>query len=307
MVFFFNDTATTEIYTLSLHDALPISSEQDMRKMGGLWKMIPLTYALMWVGVLSLTGVPFFAGYFSKDLIIESAYAANTGVGTYAFWLGVAAAVLTAFYSWRLLFLTFHCESRADEKVLAHVHESPKIMTVPLIFLALGAIFAGYVGVKIGMVDPSGDFWKGSIFVLDGNNVLEAAEHVPGWVKFSPLVATALGFVVALAMYIVKRDIPEKLATQFRPLYLFLLNKWYFDELYDFVFVRGANYLGRGFWKSGDGAVIDGVGPDGLAAATLNIARRAAKLQSGYLYHYAFAMLIGVAALVTWYLVTAGA
>jgi len=284
-----------------------MSAEQDMRKMGGLWKMIPLTYAVMWIGSLSLAGVPFFSGYFSKDLIIESAFAANSGVGTYAFWLGVLAAILTAFYSWRLLFLTFHGAPRADEKVLAHVHESPKVMTIPLIFLALGAIFAGYIGVRIGMVDPSGAFWKGSIFVLEENNVLEAAENVPGWVKLAPLVATALGIAVAFVMYIVRTDIPEKLATQFRPLYLFLLNKWYFDELYDFLFVRGANYLGRGFWKSGDGAVIDGVGPDGLAAATLNIARRAAKLQSGYLYHYAFAMLIGVAALITWYLVAAGA
>ncbi len=284
-----------------------MSAEQDMRKMGGLWKMIPLTYAVMWIGSLSLAGVPFFSGYFSKDLIIESAYAANSAVGTYAFWLGVAAAVLTAFYSWRLLFLTFHGAPRADEKVLAHVHESPKVMTVPLIFLALGAIFAGYIGVQIGMVDPSGAFWKGSIFVLEENNVIEAAEHVPGWVKLAPLVATALGIAVAFVMYIVKTDIPEALAARFRPLYLFLLNKWYFDELYDFLFVRGANYLGRGFWKSGDGAVIDGVGPDGLAAATLNLARRAARLQSGYLYHYAFAMLIGVAALITWYLVAAGA
>jgi len=284
-----------------------MSAEQDMRKMGGLWKLIPLTYAVMWVGSLSLAGVPFFSGYFSKDLIIESAYAAGTGVGSYAFWLGVITAALTAFYTWRLLFLTFHGKPRADEKVMAHVHESPKVMTIPLLFLALGAIFAGYVGLQIGMVDPSGAFWKDSIFVLEENNVLEAVENVPGWVKLAPLVATAIGFVFAFYLYIMQTEVPAMLAARFRPVYLLLLNKWYFDELYDFVFVRGAHYFGRGFWKAGDGAVIDGVGPDGLAAAALNIARRAARLQSGYLYHYAFAMLIGVAALVTWYLIAAGA
>ena len=280
-----------------------MSGEQDMRKMGGLWRMIPLTYALMWVGSLALAGIPFFAGYFSKDIIIEAAYGVDTGIGTYAFWLGVLAAVLTAFYSWRLLFMTFHGAPRADEKVMAHVHESPKVMTVPLILLALGAIFAGFVGVEIGMVDPDMGFWRGSLLVLADPNPLEAAHTIPDWIKALPLVAAGLGIAIAAVMYLVRTDLPGRLVARVRPIYLFLLNKWYFDELYDAVFVWPANDIGRGLWKSGDGALIDGLGPDGAAAATVALAKRAVRLQSGYLYHYAFAMLLGVAALVTWYMV----
>ncbi|MFQ5784025.1 MAG: NADH-quinone oxidoreductase subunit L, partial [Alphaproteobacteria bacterium] len=284
-----------------------MSGEQDMRKMGGLWRLIPLTYGVMWVGSLALAGVPFFAGYFSKDIILESAFAANSVVGDYAYWLGIAAAVLTAFYSWRLIFLTFHGAPRADEKVMAHVHESPKVMTVPLIFLALGAIFAGFVGVQWGMVDPDGAFWNGSILMLGEPNVLEAAHYLSGWVKALPTIVAGTGIAIAFVMYIVRPELPTALANRLHAMYLFLLNKWYFDELFDALFVRPANYLGRGFWRSGDGAVIDGVGPDGISAAVLHLARRAARLQSGYLYHYAFAMLIGAAALVTWYMLTAGA
>ena len=281
-----------------------MSDEQDMRKMGGLWRKIPVTYAVMWVGSLALAGVPFFAGYFSKDIILESAWGAHSMVGQYAFWLGIAAAILTAFYSWRLLFMTFHGAPRASAEVMAHVHESPKVMTIPLILLAVGAIFAGYFGVKIGMVDADGAFWRGSILVLSGNDALEAAHRVPLWVKRLPVVVAAAGIVAAYVLYITVPGLPEKIATAFRPVYLFLLNKWYFDELYDAIFVRPAHYIGRGLWKAGDGALIDGVGPDGFAAAAMGIARRAVRLQSGYLYHYAFAMLIGVALLVTWYLVT---
>jgi NADH-quinone oxidoreductase subunit L len=284
-----------------------MSAEQDMRKMGGLWKLIPLTYGVMWIGSLALVGVPFFAGYFSKDLILEAAFAADSGVGFYAFWLGIAAAIMTAFYSGRLLFLTFHGASRADEKVLAHVHESPKVMTIPLVLLALGAIFSGYIGVKLGMVDADGAFWNGSIVMLAKDNVLEAAHHVPGWVKGLPIAVGAVGIAIAYVMYMLWPGLPGRIVARCRPVYLFLLNKWYFDELYDAVFVRGANYLGRGLWKRGDGSVIDGVGPDGIAAAVLDLARRATRLQTGYLYHYAFAMLIGVAALVTWYMLAPGA
>ncbi len=277
-----------------------------MRKMGGLWRLIPLTYGLMWVGSLALAGVPFFAGYFSKYIILESAFAANTAVGDYAFWLGILAATLTAFYSWRLIIMTFHGAPRGDERVMAHVNESPKVMTIPLILLAIGAIFAGIVGVRLGMVDGDGAFWAGSIVMLGDVSVLEAAHGVPGWVKALPIVVGAVGIFAAYALYMFRPDLPGVLARVFRPVYLFLLNKWYFDELYEAVFIRPANYLGRGLWKAGDGDVIDGVGPDGVAAAAVSLARRAARLQSGYLYHYAFAMLIGVAAMVTWYLLTMG-
>jgi NADH-quinone oxidoreductase subunit L len=282
-----------------------MSAEQDMRKMGGLWKLIPLTYGVMWVGSLALAGMPFFAGYFSKDIILESAFAAQTGVGDYAFGLGIATVILTAFYSWRLILMTFHGAPQADEKVMAHVHESPKVMTIPLVFLALGSVFAGYIGLRIGMVDAGGAFWRGSIFVLAEHGALAAAHDVPGWVVSMPTVFAVAGILLAFVMYMLAPDLPRLVAARLRPLYLFLLHKWYFDEIYDAMFVRPANLLGRGLWRSGDGALIDGVGPDGVAAAALDLARWATRLQTGYLYHYAFAMLIGVAAMVTWYLLAA--
>ncbi|MEE2970930.1 MAG: NADH-quinone oxidoreductase subunit L [Pseudomonadota bacterium] len=279
-----------------------MSSEQDMRKMGGLWRLIPLTYTMMWVGSLALAGIPFFAGFYSKDMILESAFAAHTGLGLYAFWLGIAAAVMTAFYSWRLLIMTFHGESRADEKTLAHVHESPKSMTIPLLVLAICAIFSGYIGVEYFVGEHMAAFWGKSIFVMEGNNVIEAAHHVPFWVKALTIIVALAGIGLAYAMYMGAPNSPARLAAAIRPIYLFVYNKWYFDELYDRIFVRPAFYLGRGLWKEGDGTMIDGIGPDGISAAVRVLARRASALQTGYVYHYAFAMLIGVAGLVTWYL-----
>lgn len=279
-----------------------MSSEQDMRKMGGLWKMIPLTYGFMWVGSLALAGVPFFAGYYSKDIVLESAFAAHTGAGAYAFWLGILAAVLTAFYSWRLLIMTFHGASRADEKTLAHVHESPAWMTVPLAVLALGAVFAGYLGYDL-FVGPARDsFWGASIAVLPDHDALANAHRVPVWVKLSPVAAAVLGVAFAWYCYSARPDLPARAARRLPWLYSFLRDKWYFDELYDRLFVRPARRLGRGLWKDGDGALIDGLGPDGIAAAARLLARRIGALQSGYVYHYAFAMLIGAAAFVSWYL-----
>jgi len=284
-----------------------MSAEQDMRKMGGIWRLVPVTYAVMWIGSLSLAGVGIpglfgFAGFYSKDIILEAAWAAESGVGRYAFWLGLLVAVLTAFYSWRLLLMTFHGRPRADDKVMAHVHESPKVMLVPLIVLALGAVFAGAIGYYQFVGEGMESFWGDSVLVLPGNESIEAAHHVPLLVKLAPLGAAAIGIALAYLMYMRRPDLPALIAGRVRALYLFLLNKWYFDEAYDLLFVRFANYLGYGLWKSGDGALIDGVGPDGVAAAALNLARRASRLQTGYVYHYAFAMLIGVVALVSWYL-----
>ena len=278
-----------------------MSDEQDMRKMGGIWRMIPVTYVLMWIGNLALAGIFPFSGFFSKDIILESAFASHTGLGMYAFGLGILAAFLTAFYSWRLLFLTFHGQPRADEKVMAHVHEAPPVMWVPLVGLAIGAIVIGYL--MLPMVATDIDFWGTSILVLPIHNALEEAHHVDFWVKALPMAVGVLGIGGAFLFYVLKPELPGLLATRARPVYLFLLNKWYFDELYDILFVRSAKYLGRNLWKHGDGAVIDGIGPDGIAAATLSVARRAVKLQSGYVYHYAFAMLLGLAAIVTWYLI----
>ena len=280
-----------------------MSDEQDMRKMGGLWKHIRVTWILMWIGSLSLAGIPPFAGFFSKDMILEAAYAAHSASGNFAFWLGIAAAFMTAFYSWRLLFMTFHGKPRASDEVMSHVHESPMVMIAPLIVLAVGAIFAGYVAYGIFVGDGRAAFWGEAILVLGPQDIIEEAHHVPSWVKFLPLVMGVAGIGLAYIYYIVKPELPAWTAARFRPLYLFSFNKWYFDELYDRVFVRTAFWFGRGFWKTGDGALIDGIGPDGIAATTIRLAKRAGKLQSGYLYHYAFAMLIGVVALVTWYLV----
>ena len=279
-----------------------MSDEQDMRKMGGIWRQVPYTYAVMWIGSLALAGIPFFAGFYSKDLILEAAYAANSGVGAYAFWLGIGAAFLTAFYSWRLLFMTFHGTPRADEHVMAHVHESPMIMIVPLLVLAVGAVVSGFIGYEYFAGGKMTAFWKDALLVLPQHNTIEAAHHVPFWVKALPIVVAPAGIALAYYFYIARPELPGMLVRTHEPLYKFLLNKWYFDELYDMLFVRPAVWLGRGLWKGGDGYVIDGFGPDGISAATIRLARRAGRLQTGYVYHYAFAMLIGVVALVSWYL-----
>ncbi len=280
-----------------------MSDEQDMRKMGGIWKLIPVTYVLMWVGNLALAGIPPFAGFYSKDIVLEAAWGAHSAVGTYAFWMGIGAAFMTAFYSWRLLIMTFHGKPRADDHVMAHVHESPKVILIPLLVLAAGAISAGYLGYNNFVGHHMAEFWKESILILDSHHALENAHHAPDWVKYLPLVVGGAGIALAYVLYMFAPGIPGVLARNFQGLYQFLLNKWYFDELYDKLFVKPAFALGRGFWKSGDGQLIDGVGPDGIAAATVDIARRAGRMQSGYVYHYAFSMLAGVVFLVTWYIV----
>ncbi|MGE4219621.1 MAG: NADH-quinone oxidoreductase subunit L, partial [Alphaproteobacteria bacterium] len=288
-----------------------MSDEQDMRRMGGIWRHIPVTYAYMWIGSLALAGIGIhgvfgFAGFYSKDVIIESAWGAHSAVGTYAFWLGIAAAFMTAFYSWRLILMTFHGKPRADEKTMAHVHESPPIMLAPLAVLAFGAIFAGWIAYDAFVGEGMEAFWGDSILVLPTHQALEHAHHAPLWVKLLPLFMGAGGIAMAYWYYLLDTRLPSATAKSLRPLYLFSYNKWYFDELYDRIFVRPAFILGRFLWKDGDGNVIDGVGPNGIAAATRMLARRASLLQSGYVYHYAFAMLIGVAAFVTFYMYRIG-
>ncbi len=279
-----------------------VSNEQDMRKMGGLWRTIPWTYGLMWVGSLALAGIPPFAGFFSKDMVLEAAYAAHSSAGTFAYWAGVIAAFLTAFYSWRLLLMTFHGKFRGDHHVFEHAHESPKVMLLPLFVLATGAVLSGYVAYEWFVGHDREEFWALSILTL--GDVIEDAHHVPAWVKYLPLVAGLSGIGLAYVAYMFAPGIPAAFTAKARPLYLFLLNKWYFDELYDRIFVRPAVYLGRGLWQTGDVTLIDGLGPNGLAAAAKNLAARVSRLQSGFVYHYAFAMLIGVVFLVTWYLLS---
>ncbi|UZF93910.1 NADH-quinone oxidoreductase subunit L [Bosea sp. NBC_00550] len=320
--------------------------EQDMRHMGGLRKHIPLTAAAMTIGTLALTGFPGFAGYFSKDAIIESAYASVAHGGfasSYAYVLLVVAACMTSFYSWRLYFMTFegkprwghdahghdaHGHGHDDHAHAAHghddhahashaqddhghghdhtPHESPWVMLIPLAVLSVGAVFAGYAFKEYFIGHDFEHFWKSALFMGKDNHILHAMHEVPKWVVWSPFVAMVIGFALAYYMYVRRPDVPGKLAAANPALYQFLLNKWYFDELYDFLFVRPAKWLGRFLWKKGDGLVIDGLGPDGISARVVDVTNRVVRLQTGYLYHYAFAMLIGVAGFVTWYLVTRG-
>ena len=275
--------------------------EQDLRRMGALRKVLPFTWAMMLIGTLSLTGFPFTAGFVSKDAIIESTYAAHNWVGNYAFVLTLIAAVLTSFYSWRLMFLAFEGKPREPKEVLAHAHEPPWTMGLPLVALALGALLLGGLFAYQFIGEGAKDFWRGSLVVHEGGH-----HDVPLWVILSPTVAMVLGFVTAWYFYITNPLVPFGLAKRFRGLHQFLLNAWYFDALYDRIFVRPALWLGRMLWKTGDGRIIDGIGPDGVAARVIDITNRVVRLQTGYIYHYAFAMLVGVAALITWFIFAMG-
>ncbi|MEM7426563.1 MAG: NADH-quinone oxidoreductase subunit L [Pseudomonadota bacterium] len=280
-----------------------MSDEQDMRNMGGLRPHLKWTWILMAIGTIALTGFPGTAGYFSKDAIIEVAYASKGGLATFSFWTLLIAAFMTSFYSWRLMFMTFHGRPRASSEVMSHVHESPMVMLVPLVILAVGALFAGWLFypyfIKAGQ---EALFWGASLYRLPTNNIVAEFKQVPGWVPIAPFIAMLLGFALSWLFYIRDPGIPQRLAEQHGPLYRFLLNKWYFDEIYDFLLVRPCMWFGRFFWKRGDGWLIDGFGPDGVSARVIDVTNRVVKLQTGYVYHYAFAMLIGVAALVTYYM-----
>ena len=332
--------------------------EQDMRNYGGLRKKIPLTFWAMMIGTLAITGVGIplttigFAGFLSKDAIVESAFASGNG---FAFWALVVAALFTSFYSWRLMFMTFYGRPRGDHHAHEHAHESPWTMTVPLGVLALGAVFAGmlwykpFFGDHASMVTffampehaaapaegaadqaataetttetaateaapaaeghaAAGQAPHGAIFMSEASSkVLDDAHHAPAWVKLSPFVAMLIGLITAWVFYIKDPSIPRRLAAQQPILYRFLLNKWYFDEVYDAVIVGGVNRLGRFLWKRGDGGVIDGT-INGVAMGFIpTLTRLAARLQSGYIFTYAFAMVIGIALLLTWMTLSGGA
>ena len=340
--------------------------EQDMRNYGGLRKKIPYTYWAMMIGTLAITGVGIplthfgFAGFLSKDAVIESAWAGTAG--GYAFWMLVIAALFTSFYSWRLIFLTFYGAPRGDKHRHEHAHESPIVMLIPLGVLALGAVFSGMiwynsffgdhnavnkffgipsheVAADAGHGEQSHDAMhgtashtdadhtkhqadpnhaakaaamhgvapQGAIFMAPDNTVMDDAHHAPKWVKVSPFIAMIIGFVTALWFYIWNPEMLKKLAETQRPLYLFLLNKWYFDEIYDFLFVRPAQAIGRFLWKKGDTAVIDGT-INGVAMGIIPFfTRLAGRFQSGYIFTYAFAMVIGIVVLITWMSFNGGA
>jgi NADH-quinone oxidoreductase subunit L len=278
--------------------------EQDIRNMGGLWRKIPYTFAVMCIGTLALTGFPMFAGYFSKDAIIESAYASHNAFATYAYFLTVVAAGLTSFYSWRLIFKTFFGEPHDQEHYEA-AHESPLWMLIPIGVLAVGSILAGFPFKEL-FTSPHGveEFFRESVKM--NPHILEDMEHMPYLLGQMPSVMMLLGLALAYLFYIRRPYLPVELARQQPLLYQFLLNKWYFDELYDLIFVRPTKWIGHFLWKVGDGKIIDGLGPDGVSARVLDVTRNAIKLQTGYLYHYAFAMLIGVAGFITWFIFGVG-
>jgi NADH-quinone oxidoreductase subunit L len=273
--------------------------EQDIRNMGGLWRKIPYTFTVMCVGTLALTGFPLTAGYFSKDAIIESAYASHNPLAIYGFLMTVVAAGLTSFYSWRLIFKTFFGEPHDQEHYEA-AHESPLWMLIPIGVLAVGSIFAGFPFKELFAGGSVEEFFRESVKMHP--HIIEEMEEIHGWIKVLPTLMMAIGAYVSYVFYIRRPYLPEDLANQQPMLYQFLLNKWYFDELYDLIFVRPTKWIGRFLWKYGDGYLIDGFGPDGVSARVLDITRNVVKIQTGYLYHYAFAMLIGVAGLITWFM-----
>ena len=319
--------------------------EQDMRKMGGIWRKVPWTYGAMIIGTLAITGIGIpgtkigFAGFFSKDAIIEAAYSAGiagSGAGAFAFWVGIVAALMTSFYSWRLIFMTFHGKYRGDKHTFEHAHESPWSMRAPLVLLSVGAVAAGAVFYSRFMGN-AGDFWHGALPVsgdhggdhhalIAADNLYAAAATTasdahhgdvhhgglfgflfnkvhgyPFWVLLMPLLVSVSGGIVAWVMYIregAEKHIAVIEETGGGPLYNFLLNKWYIDELYEVTVVKGTRFLGDIFWKIGDVKIIDGLGPNGVAAFVASFGKRLTKLQSGYVYHYAFAMLLGVSVLI---------
>jgi NADH-quinone oxidoreductase subunit L len=318
--------------------------EQDMRKMGAIAKAMPVTYIIMIIGTLAITGVGIphthfgFAGFFSKDAIIEATFAAGqTGnaAAQFAFWMALIAATLTSFYSWRLAFMTFHGTYKgdahghdhhhddhghapigdavhaasgghddhhhsamgADTEGVAPAHESPLVMLIPLVLLALGAVFAGAVFYEAFVGHHSKEFWGSAIYNAPGVDLMKAKYDVPGWVFYAPFVVMVTGLAAALYFYLFNEGLGQRIADRKSGLHAFLSGKWYFDELYDAVFVKGARALGDLFWKGGDQKIIDGFGPNGIAALLSFGSKQAVKIQSGFVYHYAFLMLIAAVVL----------
>ncbi len=269
-----------------------MSDEQDMRRMGGIWRNIPATYAMMWIGSLALAGIPFFAGFYSKDAILVAAWFGEGIASQYAYLLGIGAAFLTALYSWRLLIMTFNGKTRADEKVIGHLHEPGATMLIPLLVLSIGAIFAGFLGE--GFFTMEG-FWQQSLAFK-----AESQEHMPLLIHYMPLIAGVTGISLAYFFYLYRSKLPAVLAKKFKFLYEFLLNKWYVDELYQWAFVNPSQKIGAIFWQKGDGTIIDGYGPNGIADKAMKAANRMSRVQSGYVYHYALSFMVGFAVLIAW-------
>lgn len=250
-----------------------LSDEQDIERMGGLYRYIPFTYAMMWIGSLALAGIPFFAGYYSKDSILASTYASGVPMAHILFWVGIFVAFMTALYSWRLLLKAFHGSPRADERVMAHVHEAPWIMKAPLLVLAVGSVFLGFIA---------------------EHYFIKSHVDVPSWVMQVPVIAAMLGITFAFFFFFLKPHLAFNFSRIFKYIYVFLLNKWFFDKIYQRVFVQSTMTLGMLFWKRGDVGLIDRFGPDGLAYGFSKMSESLKKIQTGFIYHYAFAMMVGV-------------
>ena len=269
--------------------------EQNIQKMGGIWKKIPITYAMMWIGSLALAGFPPFAGFYSKDVILEAAFMSHSPYGKLAYGMGITAAFLTAFYSWRLLFLTFHGKTRADHHTFDHAHESPLSMLIPLFVLAIGSVAAGYVGANLlHMVSAEGNFFEHVIYVGESKlELLEEIHHAPTLVKLSPMIVGVIAIALAYLFYLVKTDLPKKLAESLKPLYKISYNKWYFDEIYEVVFVSPTKKLGNFLWRTIDIKAVDGM-PNGAALLCKKAAAHISKLQTGFVYNYALAIVLGL-------------
>lgn len=261
------------------------SGEQDMRNMGGVWKKIPFTYALMWIGSLAIIGTPFLSGYYSKTLILEAVWSSSSSAGTYAFIIGTLVSMLTAYYSWRLLWLAFHGTPRCSEAILSRLHESPIVMLLPMIILAGGALFSGALAQKY------------NLFPLTF-----AVLPLPGALALFSKGIVLVGVLVAIYFYSAGESLRQALKAKARILHTFLYNKWYFDELYQKLFVAPTLYLGKKLWISGDQQTIDGYGPDGITESILKTSRRMSHLQTGYIYHYTLAMAVGVGLLAIIYI-----
>ncbi len=274
--------------------------EQNINNMGGVWRKLPYTYTLMMIGTLALTGFPFLSGFYSKDAIIEFAYLRGNTAGYYAAGIGIFTAFLTSIYSWRLMFKTFHGDYNNKNIKIEETHESPLVMLIPLIFLSIGAIFAGYIFKEL-FIGSNGLnlFWKDSIFFLKPLST----EHPPLWFLISTPTLVIISIPIAYYLFLKNKDLPKQFVKINKPLYHFLINKWYFDELYDFIFVKPTKKLGLFLWKFFDLKIIDGFGPDGISALIKRFSIKANKFQSGFIYQYAFVMLIGFSALLTYLIV----
>ena len=273
--------------------------EQDINKMGGVWKHLPYTYAMMIIGTLALTGFPFLSGFYSKDAIIEFAYLRDNTTGYYAAGIGIFTAFLTSIYSWRLIFKTFHGEFNNEKMKINETHESPLVMLIPLVLLSIGAIFAGMLFKDLFAGHGLSSFWNQSIFFLEPLS----SEHPPTWFLLLTPILVTLSIPISYYLFVKNKKVVEGIVQVNQPLYKFLKNKWYFDELYEVIFIKSSKTIGSFLWKFCDVRIIDGFGPDGISNLIKKFSQKANKFQSGFIYQYAFVMLLGFSALLTFLIV----